>query len=127
MREKKVIARQGALYLFVGAATALLELVLFQFLYACGVMDVAPANVTAVLVSTAVNFLVNGNVTFKGTRNPLKSLVKYIILFAFNTVFSTVVISLLVSIGWPSLVAKMLTMLCIVVWNFVLYRKVVFV
>lgn len=115
------------LYLGVGAMTAFLELVLFQGLYSSGIVGVAPANVIAVLTSATVNFLVNGNVTFKGLQNPVRSLIKYAILFVFNTIFSTTVISLLVSIGWPSFVAKVLTMLCVVTWNFILYRKVVFV
>ena len=125
MRKREGIAHQGVLYLGVGAMTAFLELVLFQGLYSSGIVGVAPANVIAVLTSAAVNFLVNGNVTFKGLQNPVRSLIKYAILFVFNTIFSTAVISLLVSIGWPSFVAKVLTMLCVVTWNFILYRKVV--
>lgn len=123
---KREFAKQGSLYLVVGAGTALLELVLFQALYGFGVLPVAAANVVAVVVSTALNFLVNGTVTFKGAKNPLFALAKYLILFAFNTCFSTTVISLAVSAGCPSLLAKLATMACIVCWNFVLYRKVVF-
>ena len=84
------------------------------------------ANVTAVVVSTVFNFLVNRNVTFKSTSNPLRSLVLYLILFALNTTFSTVAISLLAAHGVYPLVAKVCTMACIVLWNFVLYKKVIF-
>ena len=50
----------------------------------------------------------------------------YLVLFAFNTTFSTLAITWLVSLGLHSAVAKLMTMVCIVMWNFVLYRKVIF-
>lgn len=124
--KSKQVARQGSMYLAVGGFTALLELALFQLLYGLGVLGVAPSNIVAVTVSTGVNFVLNGRVTFKSAQHPAKSLVKYLLLFAFNTCFSTLVISWSVSMGCPSVVAKVGTMCCIVCWNFVLYRRFVF-
>ena len=112
--------------MMVGGSSAAIELVLFQLLSAVFAIPLAAANVTAVVVSTVFNFLVNRNVTFKSTSNPLRSLVLYLILFALNTTFSTVVISLLAAHGVYPLVAKVCTMACIVLWNFVLYKKIIF-
>ena len=117
---------QAIKYLVVGGSSAVIELVLFQLLSAVFAIPLAAANVTAVVVSTVFNFLVNRNVTFKSTSNPLRSLVLYLLLFALNTTFSTVVISLLAAQGVYPLVAKVCTMACIVLWNFVLYKKVIF-
>ena len=117
---------QAIKYLMVGGSSAAIELVLFQLLSAVFAIPLAAANVTAVVVSTVFNFLVNRNVTFKSTSNPLRSLVLYLILFALNTTFSTVVISLLAAHGVYPLVAKVCTMACIVLWNFVLYKKIIF-
>lgn len=117
---------QAIKYLVVGGSSAVIELVLFQLLSAVFAIPLAAANVTAVVVSTVFNFLVNRNVTFKSTSNPLRSLVLYLILFVLNTTFSTVVISLLAAQGVYPLVAKVCTMACIVLWNFVLYKKVIF-
>ena len=50
----------------------------------------------------------------------------YLILFAFNMAFSTLAISWLVGFGVHSILAKLATMVCITLWNFVLYRKVIF-
>ena len=113
-------------YLMVGGSSAVIELVLFQLLNAVFAISLAAANVTAVVVSTVFNFLVNRNVTFKSTSNPLRSLVLYLLLFALNTTFSTVVISFLAAQGVYPLVAKVCTMACIVLWNFVLYKKIIF-
>ena len=117
---------QAIKYLVVGGSSAAIELVLFQLLSAVFAIPLAAANVTAVVVSTVFNFLVNRNVTFKSTSNPLRSLVLYLLLFALNTTFSTVVISFLAAQGVYPLVAKVCTMACIVLWNFVLYKKIIF-
>ncbi len=117
---------QAIKYLMVGGSSAVIELVLFQLLSAVFAIPLAAANVTAVVVSTVFNFLVNRNVTFKSTSNPLRSLVLYLLLFALNTTFSTVVISFLAAQGVYPLVAKVCTMACIVLWNFVLYKKIIF-
>ena len=121
------IKQQGARYLIVGGSSALVELMLFQGLYAMLQMDVVVANVCAVVASTAFNFLLNRTLTFKSASNPARSVLLYLLLLALNTCFTSTAIALLVSMGTPSVAAKLLTMACVTLWNFVLYRKVVFV
>ena len=113
-------------YLLVGGGTALLELVIFSMLYYAMMLDPAIANIVAVAIATITNFLLNGAVTFRGSSNLLRSVILYILLFVFNTCFSTFTISYLVGIGLPALLVKLATMVCIVIWNYVLYKKVVF-
>lgn len=113
-------------YAFVGGASAALELVVFQALYALAGIGIAPSNIIALVASTAVNFTLNRSLAFKSTANPARSLVLYLVLFVFNTTFSTLAITWLVGLGIHSVVAKLMTMFCIVMWNFVLYRKVIF-
>ena len=124
-REKKTFL-QAAKYLAVGGSSAALELAIFQLLSAGAGMAPGCANVIAVVASTVFNFLANKNVTFKSTANPLRSFMLYIVLFAFNATFSTACISLLAQHGVYPLLAKVATMACIVLWNFVLYKRVVF-
>lgn len=120
------VVKQAASYLLVGGSSALIELVLFQGLYALAHLGIAAANIIAVVASTVFNFTVNRSVTFKSAGNPVRSLVLYLILFAFNMTFSTLVIAWLVGLGAHSVAAKLATMVCITLWNFALYRKVVF-
>ena len=47
-------------------------------------------------------------------------------LFLFNTTFSTLTITWLTSLGLYPFIAKILTMACVIMWNFVLYRKFIF-
>lgn len=119
--------KQIAIFITVGVGTALLELVVFSILYRLVGIGTAPANVIAIIVSTATNFFLNGTVTFKGSSNMIRSAVLYLALFLFNTFFSTTVISLGADIGLPAEAVKLATMACIAIWDFVLYRKVVFI
>ncbi|MEF9841582.1 MAG: GtrA family protein [Raoultibacter sp.] len=126
MVDYKSIKQQGIKYLLIGGSSAALELCLFQLLYALFGWPVAFSNISALVVATTFNFLMNRTYAFKSSSNPAKSVVLYLILFTFNTVFSTITISLLIDAGLMSIIAKLITMVCITLWNFILYRKVVF-
>lgn len=122
----KALVSQIVRYAFVGGASAAFELIVFQILYALASMGIAPSNTIALVASTVVNFTMNRSLAFKSSANPARSLMLYLVLFAFNTTFSTLAITWLVGLGIHSAVAKLMTMVCIVMWNFVLYRKVIF-
>lgn len=113
-------------YLLVGGGTALLEMVLFiYFVYAFG-CDLSISNVSAVFVATVTNFFLNKNYSFHSTRKFWFSALLYVLLFFFNLSFSTLVIEWAAIRGFSPVLAKLFTMVCIVIWNYVLYRKVVF-
>lgn len=122
----KKTARQGAFYIFAGASAALLELGLFQLLYAVFGVNVSVSNVIAVLIATAYNFVVNRNLTFSSTSNPARAAVKYCVLFAVNLCITTAAITWMVGIGVHSALAKIIMQCCVVVWNFFIYRNWVF-
>lgn len=120
------IKQQGLSYLLVGGLSAAIDLGGFQLLYTLLHWPLAVSSVTSIVVSTAFNFLMNRNATFKSTSNPARSLLLYLVLLCANTVFTTVCISLLVQLGIHSALAKVFTMTCTTMWNFVLYRKIIF-
>lgn len=126
MTQEKRTIKQVLAYLLVGGGTAVLELALFQILYALTPLGAGVSNVVAVVVATACNFALNGTVTFQRSSNLARSIMLYCLLFAFNTAFSTTIITMADSIGVPAILAKLATMACIVCWNFILYKKVVF-
>lgn len=118
--------RQGLSYVLVGGGTALLELGLFQLLYELIGLPLEPSNVLATIVATATNFLLNRSVTFKSSSSPVRSAILYCLLFAFNTTVSTLAIGFMVRFGLPSAIAKVLMQGAVVVWNFFIYRKIIF-
>ena len=119
--------RQAVSYLAIGAGTALIELVAFQTLWCLTPLGTTPSNVIAVALATVFNFCLNGSVTFQKVSNLPRSIVMYASLLIFNTAFSSIAITWLISCQIPAFLAKLATMACIVTWNFFLYRKVVFI
>lgn len=113
-------------YLFVGGSSALLELLLFQAFYALFGWQIVVANICAVVIATIYNFLLNRSWAFGKNDKSIRSVLLYLLLFAFNMTFSSSVISLLVSHGRSSVIAKIFTQACIVLWNYVLYKRVIF-
>ncbi|WP_394806005.1 GtrA family protein [Slackia piriformis] len=85
------------------------------------------SNVTSLLISTVFNFVVNRNFTFKSAANPARSIALYFVLLSANMAISTYAISCFVDVGIPSALGKIVMMCCIMLWNFFLYKKVVFV
>ena len=124
---KPSLLGHGVKYVLVGGSSAVIELAVFQGLLSVAHLPIELSNIAAICCSTVFNFLMNRNFTFKSTSNPLRSLVLYVILFAFNTTLTTTVLSFVVSaFGWNPTISKIITMACVVAWNFVLYRKVIF-
>lgn len=119
------IGSSATRYLLVGAVCAIFELVVFRTLYTLNPV-VTVANPVAVVSATALNFALNRSWSFGGSSSARRSAVLYTLLFLFNAAVSTLAISVLVDAGADALVAKVATMACITVWNFVLYRRVVF-
>lgn len=114
-------------YLVVGGFSAAIELVVFELLYSIVGLSVAVSNIVALLLSTGFNFAMNGTYTFRVRSGFAKCLVKYVILFVFDTFLSTAIVAFLIQAGAWSVVAKAAAMCIIVPWNFFMYRKVVFV
>ncbi|MDR2672530.1 MAG: GtrA family protein [Coriobacteriales bacterium] len=120
------ILRQGGRYLIVGFSSALIELVLFFSLHELLAAHIILSNVCAITIATAYNFWLSRTWTFRSVSSLPRSAVLYLLLFVFNQVFSSVTIVWLVGLGLLPILAKLFTMACIVCWNFVLYRQVIF-
>ena len=118
--------KQFIAYIAIGGTSALLELGIFQGLITLLGVDVAIANIIALIASTTTNFSLNGFVNFKMTSNPFVAAIKYLLLFAANMTFSTFTIKFFSDIGAIPIVVKLITMAMMTTWNFILYKKVVF-
>lgn len=114
-------------YLFVGGFTAFFELLLYAFLRNVVYLNLTLSNITAVVIATAINFLVNRGWSFKSSSNLSRSLILYLILFSFNTIFSTFTIAFMVKLKILDILAKFITICFITVWNFIIYRKMIFI
>ncbi|WP_238884722.1 GtrA family protein [Clostridium sp. YIM B02551] len=120
------MGKQFGKYLLVGGSTALFELLLYTFFRKIIYLDLLISNISAVFIATVFNFIINRGWAFKNSSNIYRSIVLYIILFIANTTFSTNAIAFMVSLGVLDIIAKFITMCMITLWNFILYRKVIF-
>lgn len=125
-RKARYIFRDLLRYSLVGTSSAAIEILLFVFFYQLVGIQVVISNICALALAAIYNFTMNRKWTFKSSKRLLRSLVLYVILVAWNQLFSSWVIVYFMNLGLNALLAKILTMLCIVSWNFVLYRRVVF-
>lgn len=116
---------QFSKYIIIGATSALCELMLFTIFQIIG-MSIFISNISSVIISTIINYLLNKFWAFKSQTRSIKSLVLYIGLFIFNITFSSQFIVILSNVGVKSIVAKFISMILITCWNFILYKKVVF-
>ncbi len=121
------VLAQGVRYLLVGGSSAALELGIFWVLANPAHLDVRAANVIAVVIATAFNFAMNRMWAFKSTSNVMRSAVLYLIIWVLNLIFTTTVIVIAKNNYIDPTVAKFFTMAAVTLWNFQLWRKVVFV
>lgn len=126
MLSDKKIQKQFFKYIFIGASTALIELLLFAFFRRILYVNIKLSNILAVITATVLNFSINKGWTFKSSNRLYRSLLLYIILFVFNTSFSTFTIAFLAQHGVLDICGKLITMILITAWNFVIYRKIIF-
>jgi len=123
----KVLLGQGTRYLVVGFSSFAIEYLLFLIPFLALGLHVVLSNVIAISGSSLFNFIMSRSWTFKSTSSLPRSIVLYLILFSWNQFFSSWAILMLVDVGLSALIAKVITMAIIVCWNFLLYRKVVFI
>lgn len=126
VRMRGLVRSQFVRYAMTGCAAGLVEILLFEILFFGLGIDVRFANPIAVVVSLIVAFLINSRFSFKKSTNLPRSIALYILLWIFNTSFSTMAIFYLVDFGIPSAIAKLATMIFMSIWNFFIYRRFIF-
>lgn len=114
-------------YLISGFAAFSAEYLLFAFLYAyAGLTDIF-SNSIAMAAGFMLSFTLNRVWSFKSKDNVLKQLLLFGILFAINLGISNAAIRTLSNtMGITPMLSKIVVMGVIVVWNFIIYRKVIY-
>lgn len=120
------LSAQFVRYLLVGGTSFVLEYGLFCLLFHFQT-PLLLANTVAYLTIFFVNFILMRIWAFKSQGNVPRQMLLSVLLVGFNLLASNVVIYLLVDqLLVPALIAKVIVMVMIVGWNFVLYKKVIY-
>lgn len=134
-REKR---RQFTRYVIVGGSSFIFEYTLFTLIYHFykdrGV-QVLGFNVTGEIFANSVSifiafwfcFILNRIWSFQSKGNILRQFLYYLGLFAFNMLATNFLIhAMLVYLGISPRISKVLVMGAVVLWNFVIYRTVIY-
>lgn len=114
-------------YLITGFLSFGIEYSIFYILYDALKLWYIPSNSIAMVTGFVVSFLLNRFWSFQSKDNPYRQLLLYALLFVFNLAFSNLLMYLLSDIaGITPLISKVLVMGIIVVWNFILYKKIIY-
>lgn len=115
-------------YLATGFSAFFLQILNLNLLTELFHIEKIPANYIATFISQVYIFLLSTKWTFKGGSDKNRNkLIKYTLLCIFNYCFDTVVaFPILVHWGVNQNIAKVLITAIVTVWNFFLYKLVVF-
>ena len=123
--------QQLVFYVISGVASLVADYSTFIILYYICNLSVEISAPIGLVVGFVVSFLMNRLWTFKhqaskGKRQSIKQLTLYLVLFIINNLFTVVFINYLASIGVLAAVSKIFSTIIITLWNYVLYKKVIF-
>lgn len=118
-------------YLAVGIVAFLSDYLSFYLLYYIFSIPLLYGNSIALITGFVISFFGNRIFVFNAnddvSANKLKKqIVLYAVLLIFNSLFSYVIIRGFIHLGITELIGKITSMAAIVIWNFYLYKKVIF-
>jgi len=124
----KTLADKKVKYLFVGGSAFLIEYGLFLILNSTLNLLIL-ANVISFIVALVYSFILHQKWTFAGDHKHdfKKQAVSYLLLACVNVVLTSFIITFLVdSLGVLPFVAKIICMLLVVAWNFLILNRIIF-
>lgn len=121
------IRRQLRRYLITGSLSAGSEYLITYGLTQYVNTWYISSNTIGLTVGFWISFLLNKYWSFGSKQGTLRQLLLYFILFAFNLAASNVIIYLLTEMaGLYYMLSKLFATGLIILWNFVIYRKVIY-
>lgn len=114
-------------YVSVGAASALVELVLFQSLYGLAGVPLLAANVLAIAGVVAVGFIGQKRFTFRNRGPAMLQARRYLLLVISSFALNNALVFLFAAVlAWPALIAKLSQLGLSFAFNFTVSRYFVF-
>ncbi len=121
-------SRKFTFYVFIGIGAFVTEYASF-FVVMSLTDSLLVAQTISFLLGLAVSFTGNRNLTFNTdqdyTHSRTSQLWRYVLLALFNLLLSNVLIHIVAMYTEP-LVAKLVVMISVMLWNFVIFNKIIF-
>ena len=135
---KKLKNNQAFWFSIIGGINTALDFIFFFVLTSFGI-KIFIANIFSTGITFIISFLMNKKITFKSVSNNKKELIREMVLFILVTLFGLWVIqNIVISTAMPIfenllknkrislLLSKLIATIFSLIWNFILYKKVVF-
>ena len=135
---KKLKNNQAFWFSVIGGINTALDFIILFVLTSFGV-KIFIANIFSTGITFIISFLMNKKITFKSVSNNKKELIREMVLFVLVTLFGLWVIqNIVISTAMPIfenlfknkqislLSSKFIATIFSLIWNFILYKKVVF-
>ena len=135
---KKLKNNQAFWFSVIGGINTALDFIILFVLTSFGV-KIFIANIFSTGTTFIISFLLNKKITFKSVSNNKKELIREMVLFILVTLFGLWVIqNIVISTAMPIfenllknkrislLLSKLIATIFSLIWNFILYKKVVF-
>lgn len=115
-----------AKFLVTGGSAATVEYGSFILLTILLSPPVVVSNSASFFFGFVVSFMLNRTWVFKSKEGARRQLGQYMLLALINLALGNLAIGLLVSFAVPLLVAKIVTMLLVASWNYLIFSKFIF-
>lgn len=125
---KYIVDKRLIRYLFSGGSAFLTEYLIFLVLFYVAKSNITTANILSFISGFGVSFLLNRSWVFKSSNQHYRiktQIIYYVGLGIFNLVFSTISVNIIHNYT-PGYLAKMSVVVLIAVWNYTIYKKVLF-
>jgi len=127
MSPSRLVVRQFCLYLLSGGSATAINVGLFFLLVRAGVWYIG-AQVISEAVGFVSAFLLHKYAVFQKKERFAGHFLRFCVLGLWNLFATTMVVYLCVEwMGLPKELAKLVSIACVVCWNFILYKFVVYV
>lgn len=125
--KKYIISHQTFIkFLFSGGSAAIVEYGVFVG-FQTAHLSVYIANIVSFCSGLIVSYILNRLWVFKSNNQPHKEFFTYVCLAMFNLLLTTILIGILTrSVGINPFVVKLVLMITIAVWNYLLFSKLIF-
>lgn len=89
-------------------------------------LPLVAANALSFMMGLIVSFSLNRSWVFGSKGNTKKKFAQYFLLALINLTLGSLIILALVTAGIPALIAKVVVMLLIATWNYLIFSKIIF-
>lgn len=118
-------------YIICGISAVFADYFTFLLLHYIAGLSIEVAAPIGLVVGLVVSFVMNRSLTFsdqvsKGVRRTTLQVALYAVLFLVNNIITVYSINLLITVGVSAAVGKLFVSALITLWNYALYKSIIF-